>query len=61
MTCKHMIQVKLDDGTILCAFCEEDISVGDGIIPIKGPRRQITDAEIAKLRAANDQLPPELL
>jgi hypothetical protein len=56
-----MIQVKLDDGTILCAFCEDEVTVGEGFIPIKGPPRQITDAEIAKLRAANDALPEELL
>jgi len=60
MTCKHMLQVRLEDGTILCAFCEEEVADGPPFVPTKGVHRQITDAEIAKLRAASDQLPPEL-
>ena len=58
MTCRHMIQVQIEPGLIVCAFCEEDITVGDGIRPIDGARRKITDEELLKLKAANDFIAP---
>jgi hypothetical protein len=60
VTCKHMLQVKLEDGTMLCAFCEEEVADGPPFVPTKGVHRQITDAEIAALRKANDAAPPEV-
>ena len=59
MTCRHMIQVRLDDGTVLCALCEDEVPPG----PIRewtGPKRPITDAELDQLRRANDAPPSEV-
>jgi hypothetical protein len=55
-----MIQVRLNDGMILCALCEDELPPGE-MVPWTGPKRQITDAELDQLRAANDTFPKELL
>jgi hypothetical protein len=57
MTCRHMIQVQIEPGLIVCAFCEEDITIGDGIRPVEGGRK-LTDEELLKLKAANDFIAP---
>jgi len=55
-----MIQVQIEPGLIVCAFCEEDITIGDGIRPVEGGRK-LTDEELVKLKAANDTIPRELM